>query len=99
MEFSPKRRQLMFEVQVFAPMDLAQLVLPGMIAANFTGLFAPARTPAPIIERIAAAKDGSSRLYQQTGRPEERSMARQIVRMRHPFTITLPVMCGCSEQK
>jgi NAD(P)-dependent dehydrogenase (short-subunit alcohol dehydrogenase family) len=34
MEFSPKRRQLMFEVQVFAPMDLAQLVLPGMIAAG-----------------------------------------------------------------
>jgi len=29
--------------------------LPGMIAANFTGLFAPARTPQPIIERIAAA--------------------------------------------
>jgi tripartite-type tricarboxylate transporter receptor subunit TctC len=29
--------------------------LPGMIAANFTGLFAPARTPAPIIERIATA--------------------------------------------
>jgi tripartite-type tricarboxylate transporter receptor subunit TctC len=28
--------------------------LPGMIAANFTGLFAPARTPQPIIERIAA---------------------------------------------
>lgn len=30
-EFPPKRRQLMFDVQVFAPMDLAQLVLPGMI--------------------------------------------------------------------
>jgi len=29
--------------------------LPGMIAANFTGLFAPARTPQPIIERIATA--------------------------------------------
>jgi citronellol/citronellal dehydrogenase len=33
-EFSPKRRQLMFEVQVFAPMDLAQLVLPGMKQAG-----------------------------------------------------------------
>ena len=30
-DFSPKRRALMFETQVFAPMDLAQLVLPGMI--------------------------------------------------------------------
>jgi tripartite-type tricarboxylate transporter receptor subunit TctC len=29
--------------------------LPGMIAVNFTGLFAPGRTPAPIVERIAAA--------------------------------------------
>jgi NAD(P)-dependent dehydrogenase (short-subunit alcohol dehydrogenase family) len=29
-DFSAKRRQLMFEVQVFAPMDLARLVLPGM---------------------------------------------------------------------
>lgn len=28
--FTPKRRQLMFEVQVFAPMDLARMVLPGM---------------------------------------------------------------------
>jgi NAD(P)-dependent dehydrogenase (short-subunit alcohol dehydrogenase family) len=34
MEFSPKRRQLMFEVQVFAPMDLAQMVLPGMMASG-----------------------------------------------------------------
>lgn len=33
-EFTPKRRQLMFEVQVNAPMDLAQLVLPGMTAAG-----------------------------------------------------------------
>jgi citronellol/citronellal dehydrogenase len=33
-EFTAKRRQLMFEVQVFAPMDLAQLVLPGMAAAG-----------------------------------------------------------------
>jgi NAD(P)-dependent dehydrogenase (short-subunit alcohol dehydrogenase family) len=33
-EFSPKRRQLMFEVQVFAPMDLAQMVLPGMAGAG-----------------------------------------------------------------
>jgi citronellol/citronellal dehydrogenase len=33
-EFSPRRRQLMFEVQVFAPMDLAQRVLPGMAAAG-----------------------------------------------------------------
>ncbi len=29
--------------------------LPGMIAVNFTGLFAPAKTPKAIIERIAAA--------------------------------------------
>jgi citronellol/citronellal dehydrogenase len=34
MEFSPKRRQLMFEVQVFAPMDLAQMVIPGMTASG-----------------------------------------------------------------
>ena len=34
MEFSPKRRQLMFEVQVSAPMDLAQMVIPGMIQAG-----------------------------------------------------------------
>jgi NAD(P)-dependent dehydrogenase (short-subunit alcohol dehydrogenase family) len=33
-EFPPRRRQLMFEVQVFAPMDLAQLVLPGMIESG-----------------------------------------------------------------
>lgn len=33
-DFTPKRRQLMFEVQVNAPMDLAQLVLPGMAAAG-----------------------------------------------------------------
>jgi NAD(P)-dependent dehydrogenase (short-subunit alcohol dehydrogenase family) len=31
-EFSAKRRQLMFEVQVAAPMHLAQLVLPAMIS-------------------------------------------------------------------
>ncbi len=29
--------------------------LPGMVSVNFTGLFAPARTPKPIIEQIAAA--------------------------------------------
>ena len=29
--------------------------LPGMVSLNFTGLFAPARTPKPIVERIAAA--------------------------------------------
>jgi tripartite-type tricarboxylate transporter receptor subunit TctC len=29
--------------------------LPKMISANFTGLFAPARTPKPIIEQIAGA--------------------------------------------
>jgi NAD(P)-dependent dehydrogenase (short-subunit alcohol dehydrogenase family) len=29
--FPPHRRDLMFEVQVFAPMHLAQLVLPGMV--------------------------------------------------------------------
>jgi tripartite-type tricarboxylate transporter receptor subunit TctC len=31
--------------------------LPGMISANFTGLFAPRRTPKPIAEQIAAASD------------------------------------------
>jgi NAD(P)-dependent dehydrogenase (short-subunit alcohol dehydrogenase family) len=31
-DFSAKRRQLMFEVQVHAPMELCQLVLPGMTA-------------------------------------------------------------------
>ena len=52
MEFSPKRRQLMFEVQVFAPMDLAQIVIPGMIAAGegligyFLGCGPPSRHPA-----------------------------------------------------
>ena len=29
--------------------------LPGMVSVNFTGLFAPARTPKPIVEQIAAA--------------------------------------------
>ena len=29
--------------------------LPGMISTNFTGLFAPARTPPPLINQIAAA--------------------------------------------
>jgi len=29
--------------------------LPGMISVNFTGLYAPARTPMPIIEKIADA--------------------------------------------
>jgi tripartite-type tricarboxylate transporter receptor subunit TctC len=29
--------------------------LPGMVSVNFTGLFAPAKTPRPIIEQIAAA--------------------------------------------
>jgi citronellol/citronellal dehydrogenase len=33
-DFAPKRLQLMFEVQVYAPMDLAQRVLPGMAAAG-----------------------------------------------------------------
>jgi NAD(P)-dependent dehydrogenase (short-subunit alcohol dehydrogenase family) len=33
-DFPPKRRQLMFELQVFAPMDLARLVLPGMARAG-----------------------------------------------------------------
>ena len=32
-----------------------ELGLPGMISVNFTGLFAPARTPKAIIERIATA--------------------------------------------
>jgi len=29
--------------------------LPGMVSVNFTGLFAPAKTPKPIVEQIAAA--------------------------------------------
>ncbi len=29
--------------------------LPGMVSVNFTGLFAPARTPKPVVEQIAAA--------------------------------------------
>ena len=33
-DFTSKRRQLMFETQVFAPMDLAQLVLPGMVKSG-----------------------------------------------------------------
>ena len=33
-DFAPKRLRLMFEVQVYAPMDLAQRVLPGMVAAG-----------------------------------------------------------------
>ena len=32
--FTPKRRELMFQVQVYAPMDLAQRVLPSMVAAG-----------------------------------------------------------------
>jgi tripartite-type tricarboxylate transporter receptor subunit TctC len=31
--------------------------LPGMVAVNFTGLFAPHGTPKPIVEQIAAATD------------------------------------------
>jgi NAD(P)-dependent dehydrogenase (short-subunit alcohol dehydrogenase family) len=33
-DFTPKRRDLMFQVQVYAPMDLAQRVLPSMVAAG-----------------------------------------------------------------
>src|SRR5260370_18524413 len=29
--------------------------LPGMVSVNFTGLFAPAKTPKPIVAQIAAA--------------------------------------------
>ena len=32
--FTPKRRELMFQVQVYAPMDVAQRVLPSMVAAG-----------------------------------------------------------------
>ena len=32
--FTPKRRELMFQVQVYAPMDLAQRVLPSMVVAG-----------------------------------------------------------------
>jgi NAD(P)-dependent dehydrogenase (short-subunit alcohol dehydrogenase family) len=32
--FTPKRRELMFQVQVYAPMDLTQHVLPSMVAAG-----------------------------------------------------------------
>ena len=33
-DFPPNRRQLMFEVQVFAPMDLARLALPAMVRSG-----------------------------------------------------------------
>jgi citronellol/citronellal dehydrogenase len=33
-DFTPKRRELMFQVQVYAPMDLAQRVFPSMVAAG-----------------------------------------------------------------
>ncbi len=33
-DFTPKRRELMFQIQVYAPMDLAQRVLPSMVAAG-----------------------------------------------------------------
>jgi citronellol/citronellal dehydrogenase len=33
-DFTPKRRELMFQLQVYAPMDLAQRVLPSMVAAG-----------------------------------------------------------------
>ena len=33
-DFTPKRRELMFQLQVFAPMDLAQRVMPSMAAAG-----------------------------------------------------------------
>ena len=33
-DFTPKRRELMFQLQVYAPMDLAQQVLPSMVAAG-----------------------------------------------------------------
>ena len=33
-DFTPKRRELMFQLQVYAPMDLAQRVLPSMVAAR-----------------------------------------------------------------
>jgi NAD(P)-dependent dehydrogenase (short-subunit alcohol dehydrogenase family) len=33
-DFTPKRRELMFQVGVYAPMDLAQRVLPSMVAAG-----------------------------------------------------------------
>jgi tripartite-type tricarboxylate transporter receptor subunit TctC len=33
--------------------------LPGMVAVNFTGLFAPRGTPKPIIEKIADATDAA----------------------------------------
>ena len=32
--FTPKRRELMFQVQVYAPMDLTQRVLPSMVTAG-----------------------------------------------------------------
>jgi citronellol/citronellal dehydrogenase len=33
-DFTPKRRELMFQIQVYAPMDLAQRVLPSMVNAG-----------------------------------------------------------------
>jgi citronellol/citronellal dehydrogenase len=33
-DFTPRRRELMFQIQVYAPMDLAQRVLPSMVAAG-----------------------------------------------------------------
>ena len=33
-DFTPKRREVMFQVQVYAPMDLAQRVLPSMVVAG-----------------------------------------------------------------
>jgi tripartite-type tricarboxylate transporter receptor subunit TctC len=37
----------------------AESGLPGLVAVNFAGLFAPARTPKPIIDRIAAASSAA----------------------------------------
>ncbi len=61
MEFSPKRRQLMFEVQVFAPMDLAQMVIPGMIAAGEGWIVNISSGAArhPVIPPIAGAGGGT----------------------------------------
>jgi tripartite-type tricarboxylate transporter receptor subunit TctC len=54
--------------------------LPGMISTNFTGLFAPAKTPAPIVDRIAeatrtamSAKDAVANLIDQGLEPYPRS--------------------------
>jgi tripartite-type tricarboxylate transporter receptor subunit TctC len=37
----------------------AESGLPGLVAVNFAGLFAPARTPKPVVDLIAAASSAA----------------------------------------